>query len=80
MKRMGPRTEPWGTPQVKSEGEAFTSFIVTTLQVITEEGQSKITKVNTKSVFNTSQKNVMIDSVDGSAWIKESQNGDGARV
>ena len=76
MKRMGPRTEPWGTPQVKSEGEAFISYIVTTLQIITEEGQSKITIFNTKSVFNTSQKNVMIDSVDSSAWIKKrwSQN------
>ena len=80
MKRTGPRTVPWGTPQVSSEGEDFTSFTITTLQVITEEGQSKITKVNTKSVFNTSQKNVMIDSVDGSAWIKKRRNGDGVRI
>ena len=28
MKRTGPGTEPWGTPQVRSEGEDFTSFTV----------------------------------------------------
>ena len=28
MKRIGPRTEPWGTPHVRSEGEGFTSFTV----------------------------------------------------
>ena len=30
MKRVGPRTEPWGTPQATREGEDFTVFIVTT--------------------------------------------------
>ena len=35
------------------------------LQVRTEEGQSKI--INTESVFEASQKNVMIECVEGSA-------------
>ena len=30
MKRIGPKTEPWGTPQVRSEGEDFIPFTVTT--------------------------------------------------
>ena len=30
MKRIGPKTEPWGTPQVRSEGEDFIPFTITT--------------------------------------------------
>ena len=30
MKRIGPKTEPWGTPQVRSGGEDFIPFTVTT--------------------------------------------------
>jgi len=29
MKRTGPETESWGTPQIRSEGNDFTSFTVT---------------------------------------------------
>ena len=53
MKRTGPKTEPWGTPQVRSEGEDFIPCTVPTcyylcpiLQVGMEEGQGKITNVN----------------------------------
>ena len=59
MKRTGPKTEPCGTPQVRSEGEDFISFTVTTcvIQVGMEEGQGKIP--NTKSALEVSQKNAM---------------------
>ena len=73
--------EPWGTPQVRSEGEDFISFsyyLCPILQVGTEEGQGRIT--NTKSVFEASQKNAMIDCVEGSAEIQKNQNRDRARV
>ena len=48
MKRIGPKTEPWGTPQFRSEGEDFLNFIRSNylcpfLHVGTEEGQGKIT-------------------------------------
>ena len=67
MKRTGPKTDPWGHTQVRSEGEGFTSFIITcpTLQVRIEERQRKITDI--EIVFEASQKNAMIDSVEGSA-------------
>ena len=79
MKRTGPKTKPWGNSQVRSEGEDFISFTVITwrgfyfihsyclhpiLQVGTEEGQGKIT--NTKRAFKASQKNAMVDCVEGS--------------
>ena len=53
-KRIGPRTEPCGTPQVRSEREDLTSFTVTTCVL---ERQSKIT--DTESVLAASQKNAM---------------------
>ena len=68
MKRTGPRTESWGTLQVRGEGEDFTLFsyyLYPTLQVKNEKAQSKIT--NTKSVFEASQEDVKINSVEGSA-------------
>ena len=54
MKRTGPRTEPCGTPQVRSEREDLTSFTVTTCVL---ERQSKIT--DTESVLAASQKKAM---------------------
>ena len=81
MKKIGPKMEPWGTPQVRSEGEDFFfSFTVTTciLQVGTEEGQGKIT--NTKSASEACQKNAMIDRLEGSAQIQKSQNRDRPRI
>ena len=64
MKRTGPKTETCGIPQVRSEGVDFVPFTVTTC-VITEEGQGKVT--NTKSAYEASQKNAMVDCVEGSA-------------
>ena len=64
MKRTGPRTEPWVTLQVRSEGEDFTLFysycLCPTLEVKIRERQSKIT--DTESVFEASQKDAMIVS------------------
>ena len=68
MKRTGPKTEPWGIPRVRSEGGDFIPFsyyLFPVSQVGTEERQGKIT--NTKSAFKASQKNAMIDCVEGSA-------------
>ena len=57
MKRIGPKTEPLGTPQVRSEGEDFFSihsyYLCPVLLVGTEEGEGKIT--NTKSAVEASQ-------------------------
>ena len=55
MKGNGPKTEPWGTPQVRSEGDDFyyvhSYYLCPNLQVRTEEGQSQLT--NTEKCFRS---------------------------
>ena len=62
MKRIGPKTEPGG-PHKSEVKESY--YLCPVLQVGTEEGQGKIT--NTKNAFEATQKNAMIDCVEGSA-------------
>ena len=61
-KRMGPRTEPWGSPDWRTAGsdwKLFTELTVWKVWLKPVESRSR----NTKVILQTIQKNVVVDSV-----------------
>ena len=79
MKRIGPRTESWGTLQVRGEGEDFTSFsyyFCPILQVRKEKGKDhkyqKRFRGESAGCYDRYCRRQRVDP--------ENQNGDRARI